>query len=548
MAQSQSSTLVLNALDGFSNLPMLKQAGLLVAIAASIAIGVAVALWAQQPEMRPLYTGLDQKDAGEIVEALAGLSIPYEIDPASGTILVDATKVYDARLKLAAQGLPHSVSNSGFESLGKETNFGTSQFMEQAMFRHALENELSRTIASMDAVRSARVHLAVPKQSVFLRDNRTPSASVLVDLYSGRSLSKSQVAAITNLVASSVPDMQADDVTLVDQKGHLLSEAAENDISNLTAKQLEIQKQVESAYVKRIVSLLSPILGESHVKAEVNADLDFTASEKTSEIFDPGQQIVRSVQSVEEVQNSKHGQGGIPGAASNAPDANQNDPNNKGQNGDVRKRDIRSFEIGKTISHTVGQPWAIKRISVAIAVDDIAKADARGNAVKAPVSEEKLQQISNLVKEAVGFNQTRGDSVNVINLSFAENPEGVVDSQKSILEEGWIWEAIHYLVAAAGFLFVVFGLLRPLLKTLAGNATKTAKIGASSAAALPVAEEPPPPVARPTIASTPMPEVPRIPEPSNTDLASIEVIKNMVQQDPARVARVVMNWVGNDDE
>jgi flagellar M-ring protein FliF len=277
----------LTFLENLSDMSMLRQIGLLVGLAASVAIGFAVVLWSQQPDYRPLYGSLDGMDASQVMETLTAADIKYTVEPNSGALLVRSEDLARARMRLAAAGVSPADNSVGFEILDREQGLGTSQFMEATRYRRGLEGELARTVSSLNNVKGARVHLAIPKSSVFVRDERKPSASVLVELYPGRGLEPSQVMAIVNLVASSVPEMDKAQVTVVDQKGTLLSDIQEMSELTMAGKQFDYSRRMESLFTQRVHNILQPVLGAGRYKAEVSADVDFSAVESTSEMFNP---------------------------------------------------------------------------------------------------------------------------------------------------------------------------------------------------------------------------------------------------------------------
>ena len=321
----------LSFLENLSEMTMLRQVGLMVGLAASVAIGFAVVLWSQQPDYRPLYGSLAGMDSKQIMETLAAADIAYTVEPNSGALLVKADDVARARMKLAAAGVTPSDSNIGFEILDKDQGLGTSQFMEATRYRRGLEGELARTISSLNNVKGARVHLAIPKSSVFVRDERKPSASVLVELFSGRSLEPGQVLAIINLVATSVPELSKSQITVVDQKGNLLSDMAENSALTQAGKQFDYSRRMESMLTQRVHNILQPVLGNDRYKAEVSADVDFSAVESTSEQFNPDQPALRSEQSTSEQRTAANGPPqGVPGALSNQPPAPASAPQTTG--------------------------------------------------------------------------------------------------------------------------------------------------------------------------------------------------------------------------
>ena len=305
-------------MTGFNSLGILRQLGLMVGLAASIAIGFAVVLWSQKPDYRVLFSNLNFSDANEVIEQLRLYNMPYKFDADGRAILVPQEHVHQARLKLAAEGFT-ADKTVGFELLEQEQGLGTSQFMENARFRRGLEGELARTISSLLAVRSARVHLALPKESVFVRDQRKPRASVFIEMFSGRTLERDQVAAIANLVASSIPELAVDDVTVVDQKGRLLNTRSQDQDVVLAAKQLEYTRSIEETLLNRVNSILQPVVGLGNFRAEVSTDIDFTEVEQADEIYNPDLPALRSEQTLEENRASGDLAQGVPGALSNQP-------------------------------------------------------------------------------------------------------------------------------------------------------------------------------------------------------------------------------------
>ncbi|MCB1747875.1 MAG: flagellar M-ring protein FliF, partial [Gammaproteobacteria bacterium] len=380
-----------------SLLLLLRQAGVMVALAASVALGLYVALWARTPEYTVLYTDLSERDLSQVVDALQSNAIPYRMDANGGAILVAADKVHDARLKLAAAGLPRSAG-MGFEMLEQEQGFGTSQFLEQARYQRAIEGELSRSIAHINNVRAARVHLAVPKQSAFSRTRREPTASVIVDLYNGRRLEPHQVGAIVHMVSASVPSMSPDQVTVIDQQGNLLTDTAGgSDELVLSAKRFEYTRRLEESFVDRIEAILMPLVGPDGVRAQVTADIDFTTTEQTRESFNPDLPAVRSENLIEEERRGGGGPGGVPGALSNEPPAAATAPEQVGAadgtgqqattasaaaNGNRRSQTTRNYELDRTISHTRPATGTVRRLSVAVVVRNPAPTAAADGAAE----------------------------------------------------------------------------------------------------------------------------------------------------------------------
>lgn len=419
---------------GFNELPPQRKIGLMVAVAAVIAIIVAAFMWAQTPDYRVLYGNLDDRDGGAVIDSLQRQNIPYKMGD-GGAILVPSTMVYEARLKLATEGLPKGGS-VGFELLDNQ-KFGITQFQENVNYQRALEGEITRTVEAVSAVQSARVHLAIPKPTVFVRDQQKPSASVLVNLYSGRALDKAQVAGIVHLVASSVPEMPPSNVTIIDQNGNMLTQSADKGaVTGLDSSQLEYLHQVEQSYARRIESIISPITGPNNIRAQVTADLDFSMTEQTAEVYKPNptpeQSSIRSQQTSETTGDGGQTAAGVPGALSNQPPGAATAPINApggrtpagGANATpapsspIHKESTTNYELDKTISHTKMPVGSVKRLSVAVVVNNKAIKDKKGNVNYQPLSKDELAQVYNLAREAMGFNQNRGDTLNVVNASF----------------------------------------------------------------------------------------------------------------------------------
>lgn len=470
----------------FNQLPPTQKMGLAAAVAAAIALVVGLFLWSSAPDYRVLFSNLSEKDAGAVTAALQGMNVPYQTE-AGGTLLVPANQVYDLRFKLAAEGLPKGGA-VGFELLDT-TKLGMTQFQEQVAFQRGLEGELSRTIQSLSPVESARVHLAIPKPSVFIRDKQAPSASVLVNLHPGRALDPGQVQSIVHLVSSSVPELSPSNVTVVDQAGNLMTAKTDaGAIKGLDAGQLDYLRQIETYYAQRIEAIVSPIVGRGNVKAEVRADLDFSQSEATSETYKPNPtpdaQAIRSQQSVEDVNGAGNQAQGVPGALTNQPPGPATAPviappgantgasvagTQGGAGASSRKESTVNFELDKTIRHVKDPVGRIKRLSVAVVVNYRAAIPGpEGEPGKpTPLTAQELEQINNLVKESMGFSQERGDTVNVVNAAFTETKTEIdipvwkdpdnVSMAKSLLKNLIVFGLAFYLV---------FGVLRPLLRDL----------------------------------------------------------------------------------
>jgi flagellar M-ring protein FliF len=468
------------AMTGLAGLPMARQLGLMLGLAFSVAIGVAVVLWSQTPSYGRLFSEIGEKDVAEILEVLDTQGIQYKVEPGSGAIMVPADDVNEVKLKLAALGLPRSNS-LGYELLDKEQGFGSSKSVEMVRFQRALEGEIAQTIMAIQSVKTARVLLAIPAQSVFVRERKKPSASVVVHLYQGRSLDKGQIESIIHLVASSVPQLEAEQVTVVDQKGRLLNSMDSSSVSNLTSKQFEYKKNIEEHLMERIGNILSPLMGDG-MRVQVSADVDFTETDKTQELFDPKSPSLRSEQTSEEKSTSPATQG-VPGALSNqpapagvtteTPPTPDSTPNSKNAAatapGSSAKNATRNFELDKTITHTRSATGVLRRLSVAVVVDDRRIVQADGKISSQPYKPEDINRFSDLVKQAVGFDSTRGDQVTVTNVAFKipDAPEALPGIP--VWEQGWFFDLLKQVAAVLAVLFLIFGVLRPTMRNLAGR-------------------------------------------------------------------------------
>lgn len=542
------------------------QIALMVAVAAVLAVIVAVVLWSGSESYQPLYQGLSQTDGGQIMEALQQQQIPFRLDQNTGALLVPASQVHEARLKLATLGLPRG-SVEGFELLDEQNRFGVSQFMENARYQRALEGELARSIMSIGAVKNARIHLALPKETVFVRDRQPPSASVLVQLYAGRVLDKGQVAAIVHLISSSVPKLSADQVSVIDQAGNLLTHSQGDQGLALSLDQLDYTRRLEDGYIARIENILTPILGMGRVRAQVALDVDFTESEETAEHYEPKQPpgMVRSEQVLEET-NSRPQAVGVPGALSNqppgaatVPEQTQDPPaagaqtaGNDAQAQRQRKEFTRNYELDKRISHTRYSPGQVQRLSVAVVVDDRMVADAAGQLQRTPLSAEELDRITALVKDAVGFNAERGDTVNVMNTAFAASP--FAENPLPLWQQDWFLQVVKWavlgLVAVLALFMVVRPVLRRLLAVVDRGLLEKPKVGKgdSDASGVPRLED----QALEGLleedrvdlgASSSTPRLGSSLAQLNKD---IQLARALVAEDPKRTVQVVKQWIANE--
>ena len=579
-AEAKKPLLGLSFLENLSEMSVLRQLGLLVGLAASVAIGFAVVLWSQQPDYRPLYGSLNGMDASQVVDVLSNAGINYTVEPNSGALLVKAEDMANARMRLAAAGVAPTDSNVGFEILDREQGLGTSQFMEATRYRRGLEGELARTISSLNNVKGARVHLAMPKASVFVRDERKPSASVLVELYPGRALEPSQVMAIVNLIATSVPELDKSQVTVVDQKGNLLSDQQELSELTMAGKQFDYTRRMESLFTQRVHNILQPVLGSGRYKAEVSADVDFSAVESTSEMFNPDQPALRSEQQVNEQRQSSLPPQGVPGALSNQPpgpaaapqqaagaaapagpiaagqplvDANgqqimdpaTGQPMLAPYPADKREQSTRNFELDRSVSYTKQQQGRLRRLSVAVVVDDQVRVDpATGETTRVPWSADDLARFTRLVQDSVGFDASRGDSVSVINTAFsALQGEEIPDIP--FYTQPWFWDIVKQVLGVLFILVLVFGVLRPVLNNITGAGKGKGlaeggdvELGGMAGLDGELSDD------RVSLGG---PQSIMLPSPTEGYDAQLNAIKGLVAEDPGRVAQVVKEWINADE-
>ncbi|ODU44426.1 MAG: flagellar M-ring protein FliF, partial [Thiobacillus sp. SCN 63-374] len=456
---------------------------LMLGAAAVIAVMAAVWLWGQQPAYRVLFANFSDRDGGAIVAELEKMNIPYKYAEGGGALLVPADRVHDARLKLAAQGLPKG-GNVGFE-LMENQKLGSSQFLEQVNFQRAMEGELARSIESLSAVQAARVHLAMPKDSIFVSEQKQPTASVLLNLHPGRVLDAQQVSAIVHLVASSVPELSPKNVTIVDQNGNLLSDTTRTASANgMDPSQIKYVQDYQQNVAKRIESIISPIVGAENVRAEATADMDFSRSEQAVESYKPNQtpdaMAIRS-QQTSESQNGSTSPSGVPGALTNQPPAPATAPITvPGQKTpaaavpaapttNTHKDSTVNYEVDKTIQYVQKAGGGLKRLSVAVVVNYRKTVDKAGKVVMKPLSPAEITQITNLVKEAMGYNQERGDTLNVVNSSFASEPAEIIPDVPLWKQPQTIDLAMQtgkYLLMAVALLLLYLRMLKPMLKKI----------------------------------------------------------------------------------
>jgi len=556
---ANESSVVLSPAARFNARPLL----LLVGIAAAVAAGVAVMLWWQGPNWSLLYGNLEANDASQVVQALQTAGIKYKLSDDTGAVMVPAEDVHAARLKLAAQGLPEG-SSSGLDLINKDSGIGVSQFMENARYQYALETELARTISSLHSVAAARIHLAITQQSAFVRDRHPVSASVFLQLRPGGRLESEQVQAIIHLVASSIPDLSADQVTVVDQQGRLLSQPVSAQ-SAMQTEQFAAAQRVEDSYVQRIEELLVPLVGVGKVRAQVTVDLETNENEESHEEYKPDSAVVRSEQTSEQTGPGAAGAAGVPGALTNQPPAGgtvaaaqpagagatpggaagaaPGAAANGGANAaagaagaaggaaapgaavaeNVSKQATRNFEINRTLSYTRQPGGSIKRVTVAVLLDNVAHVGADGKASVQALTAPQIDNITKLVKNAVGFNEARGDSVSVVNEAFHQDNTELKPESVPLWQRPMVQDIARLALGALILLAIALGVLRPMIRNLTAQAATPALATAGSAESSPAVA-----AGTPTLAYE----------------QQVVQAKNLVTQDPKRVAQVVKTWVG----
>ena len=548
-----------NWLQRLSALDRAQRMRLGVGVALLVAAAIAAIVLGRQPDYRVLFANLSDKDGGAIVAQLSQMNVPYKYADGGGAILIPSERVHDVRLRLATQGLPKG-SVTGFE-LMENSKFGMTQFQERLNFQRGLEGELTRSIQALSSVQGARVHLALPNQNGFFREQQKPSASVLVSLHPGRMLDRAQLAGIVHLVASSVPELSPSAVSVLDDTGKLLSQSPDQAPgTEANVQQLMFVQQIEQQYTRRIMDILEPVVGRDNVKAQVTAEVDFTQTESTSEQFRPNQtpdsSAVRSQQVLESRDASGKGPSGVPGAVSNQPPAQSTAPVNGanpaptvggqqggGLDGQLGKRESTiNYEVDKTVRVTRGSTGAIKRLSAAVVVNYQAVED-KGKMVSKALTPEQLEQMTALVRETIGFNRERGDSVNLMNTQFQMDaaPAGEVPLWKQPemidLAKSFAWPVGAVLFAA----LVLLGLVRPALKGAAPAKPEKVKATAVAGGQLDALEAETPERPALPMASRKDETLPATPEQLRLEEARV-----LAKENPVAVANILKGWLNGD--
>lgn len=526
-------------MQAISQIPLQQKINLMLVVAIAIALGSGAWLWGTTPDYRVLHANLAERDGGAVIAALKQMNIPYKF--IDGALMVPSSHVHEARMRLAGQGLPRG-GIAGFE-LMENQKLGASQFIEQINYQRALEGELARSIQAVGGVQNARVHLALSKPSAFVRDQPKTSASVLVNLHPGRSLDSMQVAAIAHLVSHSVPGLPAKNVTIVDQNGVLLSgETESGNKRSLDPGQLKYRHDLEQAYAQRIETLLLPVVGAGNVRAQVAAEIDFTETEQADEIYKPNQKTeeaaVRSQQTSESTGQGLAA-GGVPGALTNQPPANAtaNVAANAGQNSTAaagmppaaKRESTVNYEVDRSIRHTRQSTGRVKRLSVAVLVNNNITRNAKGKPVSRPLTTAQKTQLTELVRGVIGYSQERGDTISVVNSAFkTEEPETLpeIPAWKNPEYIEMAKAAAKQLLIAGLALYLLLGIVRPAMRKLT---------------------QLPPPPALPGADGT-------IAGGNTARLAgaqayeqTLQNAKQIARQDPKVVANVVKEWVSSGE-
>ena len=544
MADNNLTPTLMQSLSGFNS----KQSiGLLVAAAATIALLFGMWTWGKTPDYRVLYGNLSDRDGGAIIESLQQMNVPYKFAEGGGALLVPADQVHEVRLRMASQGLPKG-SLAGFE-LMENQKFGTSQFLEQMNYQRALEGELARSVQTLASVQSARVHLAIPKPTVFVKEQQQPGASVVLTLHPGRTLDGSQISGIVHLISSSVPNMPAKNVTVVDQSGSLLSSVKEGSTGQMDATQISYVRQIEQAYINRIEAIVAPLIGANNVRAQVTADIDFAQTEQTAESYkpnqDPKESTLRSQQSTASTNGGNQNASGVPGALSNQPPVAATAPivapsssvpaaTSGGATSSLKESTV-NYEVDRTIRHTKLPVGSIKRLSVAVVLNNRTLTDKNGKKSSKPLNDSEKGQITALVKDAMGFNVSRGDSLNVLNSAFNVEKETIVPEEPFWKQPDMIALAkdlLKYLLITGIGLYLLFGVIRPAFRNFSAASVPTVVSKTKNTLETAAQERS---------------EAQNATQQANKSYeTNIATAKQIAGQDPKIVASVVQGWVNNE--
>lgn len=533
---------VLDQFRAFSAIPMVRQLIALASFSGAIALAVGSILWTQEPNWRQLEAGLPLQEQAQVLDVLTGANIEYSLGTSGTVILVPADRLYEAKMLLATSGMP-AAPPEGYEILDQDQGLGASRRMESSRFRRALEGELARSIESLAGVQTARVHLAIPERSVFIRTQAAPSSSVILSRYRGGQLSARQIAGIQKLVAASVPDLSVDDVAVLDPSGALLSIDKSDVDANLSTTQYALKRQIEGSLVSRIQGILAPLLGPEGVRAEVAAEMDFTSREVTRETYSPdgGPGAVRSERS--QRQRRPEGGGGVPGALTNSPppggrlEENAPEDGSTGLAAEELQADVtRNYELDKEIEYSRPSPGQVTRLSVAVVINALSVDEESGE--RPARTEAELANLEAIIRDAVGFNPDRGDSITIREVPFVEfEAEPFPEPEpQPFWTAAWFEELVRQVLTGAALLSLVLFVLRPFTKWVMS---------------LPV--PPPPPILlgeqqvrlpAPNAVAAPGDAQLKLPGPRQDDINEmLQEAQTVADNDPRRIAQLTRQWM-----
>ena len=556
VATTNTTTLAAQANPGplqrWSALPARTQLAATLGAAALLAVLGFMLSGARDADYRVLFPQLSDKDGGAVIERLTQLNVPYRFNDGSSTILVPAGRVHELRMKLASAGLPSgSAGGSGGYELLDKNSFGQTQGQERMKMQRAIEGELTTTIQSLESVKAARVHLALPQQNGFFREQQKPSASVVLTLHAGRTLDRAQTAGIVRVVSGSVPELSAKAVSVVDSTGALLSASSDDESSQgLDSQQLQYRRELEAGHHKRVLALLEPVVGRDNVRASITADIDFSQVMQTAEAYRPnqgddGKPAVREVRSEDANQPGSATPSGVPGATSNQPPVPAQAPINgaaqplqaagagAGTGATTRRESATRFEVDKTVTVTKAAVGNVRRLNAAVVVNHRSNTDAKGKTTSTPLSEKEIEQLTALVQQGIGFNAERGDVVKVVNAPFRAEPTTAADDTP-IWKQGWLIDLLRSAMAPLALalvgLVIVLKLIKPALTAVLTPPTPPPGSQLSEV----VVDEPPP---------APEP-VQTLAAPQHT--ARIAAARTLAKENPAAVASIVRGWVSGE--
>ena len=544
----------LKQITTLSQLTLVRQIGFMLVVAAGIALGTSIVLWSTSSNYVALFLDMSTQDSADVISALQDSNTEYRMDASTGIISVPAESVQETKLMMASRGLPTSSSLRGYAVLEEEQGLGTSNFMEQARYHRALEQELVETIRHIQIVRNARVHLSIPKQTSFLRSVNRPSASVMIELIGLQGLNDTQLNGILHLVTSSVAGMEPSNVSIVDQRGNLLSQNSDSNLGN-SNENIRLTRQFEQDYSNRITSILTPMVGTGNVRTQVSADLDFTFIETTEETYNPNNVAVRSEQTQEESSGSSTASV-EPGTLSELPPVtgvtqNPLEPVSGNSNNQTRTNSTRNYEIDRSVSLIRRVPGTVRKLSVAVLVDlhgsETADAALDEDLAAAETNLEldslKIERITQLVQEAIGFDAARGDTVRVIHEPFVADAEILPADPLEFWQEEWFFSVLKQVAAGLGVIFLIFGVLRPAMQLTLTSPPATSSVAAlqSAGGAELMGEH---------IQASAYGDPGSVPALGNSGISSYDQnltqAQSLVQNEPARAARMIQNWLTNE--